>query len=68
MRRYQFNTIIDSQLYIKRVAIIRLVSNQAFWFLINDKTVGDSRFNKGDLMRRSRRNVYGYGDRKTSTV
>lgn len=63
---YQFNPMIDSQLYFKRVTIVRLVSYQAFRLFITDKTPGDSRFNKGDVVLRSRRNEY--GDRTTITV
>ncbi len=41
-----------SQTIVKRVAVVRPVSNQTRGILINDKTLGDSLFSKGDLMRR----------------
>jgi hypothetical protein len=64
--RYQFNAVFDSQPEVKRVAVVRPVSYQTRGILASDKTLGDSLFNKGDFMRRSRRNVY--GDRKTITI
>ena len=71
MRRYRFNATVSGQSGIKRVAVgrcHRLCLQLGTPVSHRDKTLGDSRFNKGDLMRRSRRNVYEYGDRKTIAV
>lgn len=64
MGRNQFHSIF-SQLLVQRIAVIRLVTNQTLGQLFGEHGV-QSRFYKGDLMRRSTAN--GYGDRKTRAV
>ena len=54
-----------SKLFVQRVAIVRPISNQSPW-LVCDKSRCDSRFHKGDLMRRSTFQVN--GDRKTKAA
>ena len=53
------------QLFVQRVAVIRLVSDQPFRELV-DEAFEESVSDKGDFMRRSRRCVY--GERMTGAV
>src|SRR5438128_6818266 len=64
VRRDHFNTCL-SQGLIKRVRVIRLVTNQSSG-LLTDKALSESAFDKGDFMRRSRACVD--GERKTRAV
>ena len=56
---------LRGQARVERVNIVAFIPDQMCWSSIN-KTRGESWFNKGDFMRRSRLNVD--GERKTSAV
>jgi hypothetical protein len=64
MRRNQFHPLFG-QVRIERVAIVSFVPDHMFMLSI-DNTRGESRFTKGDFVRRSTRNMD--GDRKASAV
>jgi hypothetical protein len=65
VRSNQFNFKAISQLFVERVRIIRLVTNQTFWSVIGESPA-ERFFNEFDFVRRSRIGVD--GERKTSTV
>lgn len=50
VRSYEYNFMVDSQSSVKWIAVVRPISYKVFWFFISDKTLGDSRFSKGDFM------------------
>ena len=64
MRRDYFDTIL-LKFAIKRVTVIRSITDESLGSSLKEATL-ESLLNKGDFMRRSRRNVY--GERKTRAV